>query len=256
MVKLFLRESFSASIIIAVVILISTPLLIAYAFNVIPHYSHAYGGIMEIHNTSTAGGEEYVQLCPPTSPIYVNRTRLRLAYMNYLDGVSAVSFLLIGSITAYIIARPIEYRYFFIEATYGGGRLRMFLLRLSSAYMLGFISSLLGAVNLSGIMYVLNLYSGMNESFLYSLEILVLETIIAVAVASIVSLFTRSFSTSIFAILGFIALILILGTRYDPLTSIVLANRIVLKGEGVGLYVLTVLASITGSIWRADRIEY
>lgn len=195
MLKLPLRESFSITTIVIAAILASSPLLIALT-GFIPYNYSVYGEIIKSPNATVSGMSFYRGLCRAAGSVHVNRTMLLLTYLSFFDLVSATYFLLSGVIAAYLIARPLEYKYFFIEATYSGGRLPIFLLRLGSAYMLGVFSSILGAMNLAGVVYVLKLYSGISEALLSSIELLLLETLIAVSVSSLISLFTRSFPTS------------------------------------------------------------
>lgn len=252
--KLPLREAFSASVIFMMALLVSSPLLIALQ-GFTPYTLKIQGNIAK--QFITIGFNESSRgLCPPTVLVYINRSMLLLNYRGYLDEVSAVFFIMLGVITAYIIAEPLEYKYFFIEATYSGGRLRVFATRLIIVYMLGGIASLLGGVNLAGVAYTLNLFESISEALLFSTVMLFLEALISIAVSSVLSVASRRVSTSILLVLGVLVLMLALGLRYEVFNSVVLASRLFVDGKGVEVYLAVLLVSLATAIWRVDSIEY
>jgi len=246
---------------IIIIVDMTTPILLASSFfYVIP----SGGGIIS-RRISTIPVSQYKQLYKEViqevyklaeNVILLNRTIVLDRLMEFFNTLSFVHYILIGILTVIAMARPLEYKYFFLEVLLRGSRLKVFAERLSLLLLLSIFSSTFTSLTVASIYYVNNAFPSFLECYHYALVPLILTTISALSLATFVSMLTKRMSDSLLLFLAISVLIILIGSAYERVASIILTALVLYKNIGFLEYVLFIVLVNLVNVVRVMSLEY
>ncbi len=238
--------------VVIAVLCISSPLLIAVVYNAVPSY--VYTVFEKVIPSGT--GSVNMGLGKLLGGMVINRTAIRVRLRGYLDMVNIVLFILIGVLTVFSIAKPIEYRYFFIEALFRGSKLRAYVERYSLLLAMAVLVAVLMGFVCASVLYVDDAFESFAQCYAYSLPSLLLTCFSSISIASLISLYVRRSAEGVLAFLGLMVLVLLLSSKYGDLKAVVMASRIIYAHSGGGVYLASIVLSNSIALHRVVTLEY
>jgi len=253
--SLALRDSwYSAPVLVTAFVAVLLPLVAATAvFNVVPSYTRVEGtfiaeGASDVVAAPSGGGSQ--------TTLKMSMPEFLRIYGSFLSGISVAYYALFGVMTVYVVARPVEMRYFFVELTFVGSRLRLVALRLLHVLPLMLVSAAASSLGLSAILWVLRFPGTILDAYAFALLISSASALISIPLSVLLSVVTRSSSTSILLLLGFTALCVIASAWIDVARSPIDASMIVARSDARWIGLPVNVALLAADLVAVDRVEY
>ncbi|RLF20550.1 MAG: hypothetical protein DRZ82_02040 [Thermoprotei archaeon] len=246
---------------IIIVVDMTTPILLASSFfYVIP----SGGGIIS-RRITTIPVSQYKQLYKEViqeayriaeNVVLLNKTVVLNRLMKFFNTLTFAHYVLIGIFTVIAIARPLEYKYFFLEVLSRGSRLKVFAERWSLLLLLSVFSSTLTSLTVASIYYVNSAFPSFLECYHYAFMPLTLTSVSALSLATFVSTLTKRMSDSLLLFLAISVLIILIGSVYEKVASIILTALALYKNIGFLEYVLFMILVNLVNVIRVVSLEY
>ncbi len=253
---LALRDTwFSPFVLLLSLIIVLSPLVLAMYEGVIPSTYGVSGQLASGGDTLSSASFTCESFVVGTTGEF-NVSMFWRVYGGFLGHLSVLYFVLAGMIVIFVVARPLEMKYFFVELTFTGSRVKLLLGRLIAAISLMLVSSAASALGLASVLYVMLFPGGWWEAFKLALLLSASSVLLSVPVATLLSLVSRSSTVSVLGFLGFVALCLVAGSKIDLAESLVNVAMIV-RGDPVGWVslLLQFLFFVLG-LMGVERVEY
>ncbi len=180
----------------------------------------------------------------------------RLIVSRFAGSVSTIGFILSGIIGVWIVARPLELRYFFVELLFTGSRLKLVFARLAASLAVSLVGVVSSSLLSAFVLLVAVPGYDFAKVFPPTLYSLLLSSVSGIVIASALSLGSRSTSGGILGVIGFAVAVAFLASKFDWLRGIVNGASLVFDGVGVDVYAAVVVLSILFTLWRSVSLEY
>ncbi len=257
LVGLALREIlFSLRALTIIALCISSPLIIAVAYGLIPSgVSVIVERVVKGHVNETILLSSIVEGIEAGAP---NATVLLESMRWYIDGANIALFAMVGVLSAFVIARPLEYRYFFLEALFYGSRLKAYLARYLVLHMVAVYTALSASLVAASVLYINGVFTSLADCYVYVAPSLVLTSLSAVSLSALASIYARRVSETILSILGFAALVLLLSSSANmrEIGAIVLGSIPIYDNKGFEVYVSSLILTNMLALRGVGRVEY
>ena len=259
---LFIRDVWLqySSIVLAIVVVL-LPIVLAVYEDVVP-YSYSVGGNMLVSvpgvvgETPPTNAVESYCVAATTNRLYINMSSFLRIYGGFLDHLSILYFMLSGMVVAIAVARPLEMKYFFIELTFAGSRVKLLLIRLASVSLLLLVSAASSALALSAMLYTLVIPGGLHTALELSLLISIGSALLSIPIATLLSLSSKNTTLSIFGLLGFVALCLVASQRFDVAEAFISMEKMVEEPGTVYVVAPVQLILFAIDVMQAGRVGY
>lgn len=185
----------------------------------------------------------------------INVTAVRLGLKSYFTSVGAIEFIVACVLASFVVGRPVEYKYFFLEALLKGGRLRVYGVRFSASLAGAVFMALAASLVAAAPPYLLNAYPSYGGCFATCSALLLLSAVSGASFGSLAALAVRSTAGSLLAGLGFAALAAATSVKGGGLESVI-APTFVIYGGDAAIYVALLATFNVLALWRVVRIEY
>ncbi|MEL9939611.1 MAG: hypothetical protein QW348_01635 [Ignisphaera sp.] len=259
---LFIRDVWlqhsSIALAIAIVLL---PIILAINEDVVPNRYSVWGmstnmsvGVV-VGATPTSVGE-FVCNAMGANRLNINMTMFLRGYGWFLNHLSILYFMLSGMIVAIAVARPLEMKYFFIELTFAGSRVKLLLSRLASVTLLLLVSAASSALALSAILYTAIIPGGLYTALGLSLLISIGSALLSIPIATLLSLSSKNTTLSIFGLLGFVALCLVVSQKFDVAKALISIENIVEEPGTIFVVAPVQFILFTIDVIEAGRVGY
>ena len=255
---LFLRDTWGSWFFFAgLLVLVVSPLLATYYMDIIGVETSVSGRLVD-----RGFAANFYQYCSVAAGTGFNASVVAKAdwavAARFVGALSFTAFTVGGVVAAFIIARPLEYRYFFVELVFTGSRLWPVLARLAAVFSGLLLAVLSAGFPAAGILLVSGLYGFSDFARAYWLVTvsLLASLVSGVLLSASLSLGLKSTSGSVLAVIVFAALIAFLSAKAEWLLGLVNGAELVFYGKGVDAYLLLVAGSLAFTVWRAETIEY
>ena len=248
--SLALRDTWLSSITLTfAVLIVLAPLIVSLYSGLLSGSYEASGSLVK-----GAGNLSCKNIVATTTPI-INMTMFWKINEGFLKDLSVLYFTLSGLAIIYTIARPLEMKYFYVELTFTGSRVKLLFGRLTAVSSLLLIAAISSALGLAAILYVILFPGSLLDAFRLSLLLSASSVFLSIPVATLFSLIFRNSSVSILGFLGFVALCFLVGSKIE-LVEAMIDSTLLARNNPASLFGLAVQAIfLVISFIRIESLE-